>query len=137
MYFFFCISDVVSQLTNNKHIRAVFRVPVAPVGTNIHKKQDDSWLRPSETVAEIDGGDQYTHPYDQEKKKKRKPKSAAGKKGSANASSGTKANSNSDPMEKLEVEGGEEKQQPEKRQASAVNQARTSDGSDFLYTTQL
>lgn len=53
----------------------MFRVPVAPVGTNIHKKDDFSWLQPSaDGPSEImypavnEQDDQYTHPYDREKK---------------------------------------------------------------------
>ncbi|KAL1644485.1 hypothetical protein SLS58_004399 [Diplodia intermedia] len=70
----------------------LFRVPVASVGTNIHKKDDFSWLRPSEdTISGIGSGgssgtpeiaypsnggdgDPYTHPYDRESKSDKKKK---------------------------------------------------------------
>ncbi|OJD33375.1 uncharacterized protein BKCO1_3100073 [Diplodia corticola] len=69
----------------------LFRVPVAPVETNIHKKDDFSWLRPSEdTISSIgsDGSsgtpevshpikgddDPYTHPYDREVKSGKRKK---------------------------------------------------------------
>ncbi|EKG19123.1 hypothetical protein MPH_03644 [Macrophomina phaseolina MS6] len=62
----------------------LFRVPVAPVGTNIHKKDDLSWLQPSaDGPPEIaypavngDEEDPYTHPYDRAKKAKETDKSS-------------------------------------------------------------
>lgn len=58
--------------------RAVFRVPVASVGTNIHKKDDLSWLQPSDDIISSGSSrssrrsrakvrdDEHTHPYDRE-----------------------------------------------------------------------